>query len=403
MSAALPSQPSLEWLRKTAKQQLRELRERQPDAQLADVQLSLAREFGFSSWRSLKAYVEQNERQRADGAPPPDDASVAAFLSAVGGGRMEDVRSSLQVVPQLVNAVGPHPYWGGRPQALHLSIETARREMFDLLLTAGADVNGTNDQYEHSSPLMLTVLWNQPGMQQELIARGARVSLVEALLFGDDQRVANMLRRGKAALPRYNPNGGSILAMARTTFAIDTLLELGAPKDLKDRWDTTPLEAMGRLGPAGRPLLRHLLSKGLAAKPEDYARMGDRETLARLIAIHPEIVRSDEVFVAAAAFGHVELVQWLLEKGANVNSRSPTGGGTALHAAAWEGNLRMAQLLVSAGANVRENDNEHGGTAAKFARVAIEVTNNPACKEVAEYLESLEETGPPTRLEPPSR
>ena len=55
-----------------------------------------------------------------------------------------------------LNAVGPHPYWGGRPQALHVSIETARRDMFDLLLSSGADVDGRNDAYEHCSPLMPT-------------------------------------------------------------------------------------------------------------------------------------------------------------------------------------------------------------------------------------------------------
>ena len=55
----------------------------------------------------------------------------------------------------MVNAVGPHPFWGGRPQPLHVAIETKRRDMFDLLLGAGADVNGTNDEYDHWSPLML--------------------------------------------------------------------------------------------------------------------------------------------------------------------------------------------------------------------------------------------------------
>jgi hypothetical protein len=59
MVLALPSRPSLDWLRKTARQQLRELRASQPDIKLAAVQLALARDYGFSSWRSLKAHVEQ--------------------------------------------------------------------------------------------------------------------------------------------------------------------------------------------------------------------------------------------------------------------------------------------------------------------------------------------------------
>ena len=75
----------------------------------------------------------------------PDDL-VAALLKLVGDGRVNETRTLLQQAPALVNVVGPHPFWGGRPQPLHVAIETGRREMFDLLLDAGADINGTNEQ-----------------------------------------------------------------------------------------------------------------------------------------------------------------------------------------------------------------------------------------------------------------
>src|SRR5262245_1127644 len=77
--------------------------------------------------------------------------------------------------PTPLNAVGPHPYWGGRPQALHVSIETKRRKVFDPLVAAGADINGHNDQYEHWSPLMLTFHRDQTGMRQALMEWNARV------------------------------------------------------------------------------------------------------------------------------------------------------------------------------------------------------------------------------------
>jgi ankyrin repeat protein len=185
--------------------------------------------------------------------------------------------------PQLVNAVGPHPYWGGRPQSLHVSIETKRRDMFDLLLDAGADVNGSNDEYDHWSPLMLTYSWDQPEMRRVLIERGSRVGLFEALLAGDDDLVERMLRAEKSALPDVDPNGGSILTFARTPFAIDRLLELGAPRDVKDRWGATPIEAMSRLGPRAGPLVRQMLSRGIEAEPQEYARLGDKEALVTLM------------------------------------------------------------------------------------------------------------------------
>ncbi|HEX8523180.1 MAG TPA: ankyrin repeat domain-containing protein [Tepidisphaeraceae bacterium] len=57
---ALPSRPNLRYLKKIAKERLKALRasgatER---AQLADAQLQLAREYGFASWKKLKAHVE---------------------------------------------------------------------------------------------------------------------------------------------------------------------------------------------------------------------------------------------------------------------------------------------------------------------------------------------------------
>jgi ankyrin repeat protein len=162
--------------------------------------------------------------------------------------------------PQIVNAVGPHPYWGGRPQALHVSIETQRRDMFDLLLASGADVNGRNDQYDHWSPLMLTFHWNQPEMRRVLMERGTHVGLIEAMLFEDDALVEEMLRAGASALPKVEPNRGSLLAFARTPYAIDRLLDLGVSPDRKDRWGATPIEAMSRLGARGGPLVRHMLS-----------------------------------------------------------------------------------------------------------------------------------------------
>jgi ankyrin repeat protein len=314
----------------------------------------------------------------------------------VGAGRIDTVRAMLAAVPQLVNAIGPHPYWGGRPQALHVSIETRRRDMVDLLLAAGADINGSNEQYEHWSPLMLTFHWDQPEVRRILLDRGARVGLIEAMLMEDDALVEQLLRPGKSALPTIEPNNGSILAFARTPFAIDRLLDLGVAHDRKDRWDTTPIQAMSRLGPRGQPLVRHMVERGLAVEPQEYARMGDKDTLAALIAAEPAIARSDAVMMGAVDFGHHELVEWLLTKGANANARSGVGsGGTALHSAAWNGDLRMARLLVGAGANVNARDPEYDNTPAGWAKVSIEVTNNPDCNEVAEYLAGLERDTPP--------
>src|SRR6266700_5688902 len=59
MSQALPARPNLDWLRKTAKQELHQLRKTNPDAKLAGAQLALARQYGFRSWRAMKAEVDR--------------------------------------------------------------------------------------------------------------------------------------------------------------------------------------------------------------------------------------------------------------------------------------------------------------------------------------------------------
>jgi ankyrin repeat protein len=395
MSDPLPARANLAWLRKTAKQQLRTMRAQGRDAKLAEAQFAVARQYGFSSWRSLKAHIDQLSQVAAAATRALADEEVAKFLRAVGDGRMDEVRAGLAAERRLVNAVGPHPYWGGRPQALHVAVETRRRNTFDLLLAAGADINGSNDQYEHWSPLMLAFHWNEPGMRQALIDRGARIGLVEAMLLEDDAMVERLLRPGKAALPANEPNGGSLLAFARTPFAIDRLLELGVSPDKKDRWDTSPVEAMSRLGPRGLPLVRHLVSRGLKAEPQEYARLGDKESLTALIAVDDEIARRDAVMMGAVEFGHHDMVRWLLDRGANVNARAVAGsGGTALHSAAWNGDLPMVKLLVAAGADVSACDPEHDNTPAGWAEVALTVSNNPKCKDVLDYLSTLSKTEP---------
>ncbi|HEY1710837.1 MAG TPA: DUF3471 domain-containing protein [Rhizomicrobium sp.] len=55
----LPAKPSLEFLRNEAKRRLRALRTSAPQARLAEVQLRLAREHGFASWRALKDEIDR--------------------------------------------------------------------------------------------------------------------------------------------------------------------------------------------------------------------------------------------------------------------------------------------------------------------------------------------------------
>jgi hypothetical protein len=81
MSASLPARPSLEWLRKTAKDRLSQLRRTDPTAKLADAQLAIARMYGFPSWRRLKLHVE---REAEPSTQPVADELVRSVFRHVG-------------------------------------------------------------------------------------------------------------------------------------------------------------------------------------------------------------------------------------------------------------------------------------------------------------------------------
>jgi hypothetical protein len=61
-SSRLPPNPSAEYLRKLAKDRLREMRQTAPAARLFEAQLAVAREHGFGNWRELIAQLNAGQR-----------------------------------------------------------------------------------------------------------------------------------------------------------------------------------------------------------------------------------------------------------------------------------------------------------------------------------------------------
>jgi hypothetical protein len=64
----LPANPNLEHLKNEAKKRLAVLCATTPNTQLAEAQFQLAREYGFKSWRDLKAFVDKQANGRATNA-----------------------------------------------------------------------------------------------------------------------------------------------------------------------------------------------------------------------------------------------------------------------------------------------------------------------------------------------
>jgi len=94
----LPERANLEHLKKEAKQRLKAMRLGNPGVKLSTVQLTVAREYGFSSWRSLIAHVKsQSDR----GAQPRDQRP---------GAQGEPFRSTLQALKDGVAAASKGDY-----------------------------------------------------------------------------------------------------------------------------------------------------------------------------------------------------------------------------------------------------------------------------------------------------
>lgn len=389
MTQSLPENANLDWLKKSAKQLLRQWRANGHAAKLADTQFFMARSYGFSSWRDMRKAVETHRAERPESADHPAEDPADRFLQLVGRGDLHAIKDALQNRPGLVNVVAAHPFWGGRPQPLHVAIETARQDVFEFLLEAGANPNGDNRDYDNWSPLMLALSRQRNDMSDILVAKGASIGLCEALLIGDDQKLDAILADGDIPPANGRPSG-SLIALARSEMAIERLIALGVSPDAKDRWGADAMEALSRLGRRGQPLLELMAQHGKEIKPEELARMGDREALETRSASASEKVFSDTVFKAAVDFGHADIASWMLSNGANPNARSPVGSReTALHSAAWNGDLAMVKILVEAGADASLIDEEHVSTPLGWSEVSRTVTNNPECDRVTAYLAEL--------------
>ncbi len=101
-------------------------------------------------------------------------------------------------------------------------------------------------------------------------------------------------------------------------------------------------------------LVMVLILSGCSLSYFNAATNGDTEKVLTLLEDGIDVnttfpIVGTHALMVAAAFGHVDTVRALIDKGADVNAKDLTGW-TPLHAAAFKGNMQIVRLLLENGA-----------------------------------------------------
>jgi ankyrin repeat protein len=266
MPKALPSQPHIDWLKKTAKERLAALREHDPEAKLHEAQLALANEYGFPSWRALKAQVDASS---LDGQ----------IIAAAKEGRAQDLDRLLTEHPRKITVTGSN--WN-RP-LLHIAaaeghldcvdallrhgFDIATRDAFDnatalhwaaqhgslqlvkRLIDAGLDVDGEGDEHQIGALGWATCFKEvRKDVADLLLARGAKPTIFSAVALGRDDLVRRLvaddpqlLRTRKMSRFEHHRTPLHLAVLKNRPKMVRLLLELGADPSAEDSRGYTPL------------------------------------------------------------------------------------------------------------------------------------------------------------------
>ncbi len=157
MPKTLPAQPHIDWLKKAAKDQLAELRARDPSAKLHQAQLEIARDYGFPSWRALKACVDALS---LDGQ----------IIAATKDGRANELDALLAQHPAKIAITGSQ--WN-RP-LLHIAAGEGHVDCIDVLLRRGFDI-ATRDRLDNATALHWAAQDGTVAVIERLVAAGADI------------------------------------------------------------------------------------------------------------------------------------------------------------------------------------------------------------------------------------
>lgn len=349
-----------------------------------DARIVYAREHGFDAWTDLVERVSALSRTAAEDIPS-SEPFMAAFHSLQRG----DSGSLARLLgrhPELSRARGSN---GNTLLNLAVSLapkmETREcRLTIDALLASGADVNEANDR--GWTPLHQAAYANQPEIAARLILAGASLELEAHGAGGTPLIVALFWGHREAAetVARHSTAPGNL----RTAAGLGSVTMLDACFDKDGALTAAACAARGFHRPhSGFPDWQpsndrqEILDEALV-----WAAKSNRvEVLPGLIQaggrLDADPYRGTPL-IWAAACNRLEAARCLLDHGAKVNTKATFGGlthgqgVTALHMASQNGHLAMVQFLVERGADQTLKDDlyqsDAEGAAAYFGQVAVQ-------------------------------
>lgn len=330
MSRQLPEKPSLEHLRKQAKDLLRRMQQ----GKLSDAQHKLANEYGFATWAKLRSHVVTL------GLSPAEALKVAVCDSDAG--RVDEL---LKSNPELrVRIDDPLPDYGFGQQALFAAVQRSDRATIDVLLRAGADIRKRTEWWAGGFGVLDDC---DPGLVDFLIERGAAMDAHSAARLGVMPKLSELVAADPAVVHARGGDGRTPLHFASTVEVAKFLLDNGADIDALDvDHESTPAQYMLRVDqrrhyPRDRQdVARYLVSCGCKTDILMAAALGDPNLVRHHLDSDPACIRmsvSEEWFpkrdpraggtiyiwtlgmhrtahTVAREFGHEDVFQLLMER-----------------------------------------------------------------------------------------